>query len=204
MVSAKSIFLLSFAGLLNASPAPQNLADIAASLTSELGSLPSLAVGSLSSEFAAATSLVGKFSNIPTLPASVQSVLATAIPASELTKTDYACDATAAPWYTPLPNDVKGALTSYASALQTWAAENLSEFPSYTGINVPVCTGTAANAGTTTRTGSSATTRATGSGTAAGNAASSTNSQGAAPRATGAIMGSVAAAVGVFGVIAAL
>lgn len=219
----KSILLLAAAS--TAFAAPQDLAAIAASLTSELGiAIPTdiTNINDLTSGLnlptdlgGAANSLLTALSGLPTLPASIQSVLATAVPISDLTKTELACEPTAASWYNDLPNDVKSALTSYGSALQTWASANIGNIATNTNYNynIPVCTGSAAvtktGTGSTTQTGTGTTTRATtGAGGAAtsagGNAVSTTNSPAAAPRATGAIMGTVAGIVGIFGVMVAL
>merc|ERR1711964_908090 len=89
----------------------------------------SLAGTDLNSLLDGATSALGLLSDLPTLPASVQSVLATAVPESELTRTDLACIATATPdWYNDLPSDAKSAISSYETALSSWYSEHSSDW----------------------------------------------------------------------------
>ncbi|KAH7378540.1 hypothetical protein BKA64DRAFT_648548 [Cadophora sp. MPI-SDFR-AT-0126] len=154
---------------------------------------------SLSPELDAATSIIGVLSDLPTLPASIYSVLATAVPASALTASDYACSLTAAAWYSDLPSNVKSALSSYGEEVSSWASEHSTELGSYT--NVPVCTGAGAAAANTNAA-------STGSATATGSGAGATGSSGAAgpaaPRTIGAIAGSVAGVVGILSLMVVL
>jgi hypothetical protein len=188
----------------------------------------------LSLELASISSLeqiTSIYSDLPTLPSSIESVLATAIPISLATDSDFACQlVTAAPaWYNSLPPDVKSALTSYESALVSWSKEHSAALASLTsGLTAPtgpsafsigVCsntgvavteptgttTGTTAkNTGTAAVAGSTGSGTATGTATSSGSAAAASSSKAAAPRATGTVAISFAGVVGVLGLIAAL
>ncbi|PMD40590.1 hypothetical protein L207DRAFT_528917 [Hyaloscypha variabilis F] len=207
----KSLLLgASIAALVIADPIPQAAPTTSfnpAALTSELASLTaSLAMPS----GGLVPGLPSIYSDFPTLPASVESVLATAIPASFIaTETDPCALLTDAPqWYASLPASIKSAITSYDSAVVSWEKEHSAALASltsvatsgqasYTAASVPalVCTNTAAAvAGKTTAAGSTAT----------GTAVGSSSSKAAAPRATGAVAVGLAGAVGVLGLMAAL
>ncbi|KAF8861554.1 hypothetical protein BDZ45DRAFT_671865 [Acephala macrosclerotiorum] len=155
---------------------------------------PTFNTASLSSKLDTATGISGALSDLPTLPASIQSILITAIPASALTASEFACDPTAAAWYSSLPGNVKSALSSYGSEVSSWASKHSSGLGTYT--DVPVCTGTRVAANTNAAT--------TGSGTTSGSSSTATGSPGTAPRVTRAISGSVAGVVGVLGLMAVL
>jgi len=177
----------------------------------------------LSSELASLSSaeaFTTIFSDMPSLPLSVESVLETAIPTTYATA-DLGCDlVTAMPdWYKSLPADVKSALTSYESAWISWSKEHSAALASLTSgysFTVPpaVCTTGAAVVGTTATAGSTAknTGTATGAGakgsstaTASGAAAGSSSSKAAAaPKQTGAVMVGFAGVAGVLGLMAAL
>jgi hypothetical protein len=208
---SKTAILLSLAAATFAEPIPQAATATSfdlASLTSGLGSSypTSIDTAGLNSGLDSATSLLGLLSGLPTLPASVASVLATAVPTSEVTKSDYACElATATPaWYSSLPADVKSALKSYQTEVESWYSEHSSAFAA-ASITAPaaVCTGAGAGTGTKATGSGSGSTGGSSTGTASGTA-KATGSQGAAPRATGAIVGSVAGVMGVLGLMAAL
>jgi len=212
---AKTILLgVSLVALVAAEPIPQAAAPTSydpAALSSQLASL------------AAFTSI---FSDLPTLPASVESVLETAVPSSYLTgtATNIGCALiTAIPdWYAHLPADVKSALTSYESAILAWSKEHSAALASlegtatkggYTGSPfictnggaAPASTGTTTAAGKTTVTTAKGT-DAAGSPTSGGSAAGTSSSKAGAvaPRATGAMAASFAGVVGVLGLMAAL
>jgi len=177
----------------------------------------------LSSELASLSSLEAFttiFSDMPTFPSSLESVLETAIPTTYATA-DLGCDiVTAAPdWYKNLPGDVKSALTSYESAWLSWSKEHSAALASLTsGFTVPagVCTATGgAVVGGTTATAASSPKKtggatgagagSTGTATSSGAAAGSTSSKAAAaPQQTGAVAVAFAGVVGVLGLMAAL
>ena len=218
---AKALFLgVGLAALVNAEPIPQAAATTSydpAALSSELASL--------SAQEVAFTSIFG---DLPTLPPSVESVLATAVPSTFLdsTATEIGCALiTAVPdWYAHLPGDVKSALTSYESALVAWSKEHSAALASlegtagsvtYTGSPFVCTNGAAAPAGTGTTTAgkttgttpkSTGSAGAAGSPTSSGSVAASTSSKAGAvaPRATGAMAASFAGVVGVLGLMAAL
>ncbi|KAG4441431.1 hypothetical protein IFR05_003118 [Cadophora sp. M221] len=209
---AKSILLASFAVMALAdpipAPVPQATSDILGSLpTDDLSSLLDAASSLIGTDYSSllgdATAALGALSDIPTLPASVQSVLATAIPASELTRTDVQCLATSTPaWYKDLPKDAKSALSSYETAFASWYSEHSSELALSTGIPAPcqaATTGGAAATGDSTTTSSGARSTSTAAGTAAGAGTSTA----AAPRAT-AMAASIAGLAGMLGVMVAL
>ncbi len=159
---------------------------------------------------------------MPTIPASIVSVLATAVPTEELTQTDIACIATSTPgWYKSLPADVKSALSSYETAFGSWYSIHSSQLglSGATDLPAPCSAGTTAAAATktgtstgATKTGSSSDSTAisssasrASSSTASGTATGATQTPGAAaPRATGAVAASFAAIVGALGVMAVL
>jgi len=220
---AQSLLLL---GVLASAAFGEPIPQGAAATTSFDASSPSFAAfpsynsASEAALLSQASVLESIVSDIPTLPASIESVLATAVPISELTATDFACEAvTATPdWYKSLPADVKTALSSYEKEIQSWYSEHSAQLGSFTAsITAPVCTGgsgggvaatTASTKGGATATGASATGSAatgtgSGSATAAGTAASS-KSTGAAARPTGAVAAGAAGLVGMLGLIVAL
>lgn len=203
MFTRSILFGASLAALAAADPIPQAattsfdpaaLSSELASLTASLGSLPSGVIPGLPSFY----------SDFPTLPASIESVLATAVPSSVIaTETDPCAFVTDAPqWYNALPASVKSALTSYESALVSWDKAHSKELASlagtasYTG-SVPalVCTNT--GAAVVAKTTASSTAKNTGT-------AGSSTSNNAAPHATGAVVIGFAGAVGVLGLMAAL
>jgi hypothetical protein len=210
---SKTAILLSLAAATFAEPIPQAAATTSsldlASLTSQFASSypTSIDTAGLSSGLDSETSLLGLLSGLPTLPASVASVLATAVPTSEVTRSDYACElVTATPaWYSSLPADVKSALKSYQTEVESWYSEHSSAFAA-ASITAPaaVCTGAGAGTGAQATGGSGSGSGSTGGSSAASGTAKATGSQGAAPRATGAIVGSVAGVMGVLGLMAAL
>jgi len=158
-----------------------------------------------SSEMAAASSEMALLSGMPTLPASVESVLATAIPTSILTNPAAECSALNGKepdWYKSLPGDVKSALTSYESAIASWVKDHSSLFSTGTiaATGLASCGATGAAAAAATATGTTAKgTQA--SATAAGAQATGTN---AAARPTGAVAAGLAGAVGLLGLVIAL
>ncbi|PVH78164.1 hypothetical protein DL98DRAFT_516985 [Cadophora sp. DSE1049] len=207
----KSILVASLAAMAFAdpipAPAPQATTDLgsfptdAGDLSSLLDAATSLAGTDFSSLLGDATSALGILSDIPTLPASVQSVLATAVPESELTRTDLACIATATPsWYNDLPNDAKSAISSYETAFASWYSEHSSELALSTDIPEPCAAATGSGASPTTTGGSNATPA---SSTGAGSAGETGTSTAAAPRAT-AMAASIAGLAGMLGVMVAL
>jgi len=198
MFTKSLLFGASLAALAAADPIPQAvptsfdpaaLSSELASLTASLGSLPSGVIPGLPSFY----------SDFPTLPASIESVLATAVPSSVLaTETDPCALVT---WYSPLPASVKSALTSYESALASWDKAHSKELASlagtasYTGTAPAlVCTNTGAAAATATASSTAKNTGGAGGSTA----------NAAAPHATGAVAIGLAGAVGVLGLMAAL
>ncbi|KAH9219716.1 hypothetical protein DL95DRAFT_383919 [Leptodontidium sp. 2 PMI_412] len=209
---AKSVLLASFAVMALAdpipAPVPQATTDLGSFPTDDLSSLLDAAT-SLGTDYSSllgdATAALGALSDMPTLPASVQSVLATAIPASELTRTDVQCIATSTPgWYKSLPNDAKSAISSYETALASWYSEHSSELALSTDIPAP-CQAAATGGATPTSNGDSTTTAsgAKSTSTAAGTAAGAGTSTAAAPRAT-AMAASIAGLAGILGVMVAL
>ncbi|OCL06223.1 hypothetical protein AOQ84DRAFT_365997 [Glonium stellatum] len=169
-----------------------------------------------SSEIAAASSALAVYSDMPTLPASIESIIATAIPASIITNPAAECSALngqVPDWYKTLPANVKSALTSYESALLSWdnahsslfatesdLASSLSELTG-TGIATGLtgCGVTSAPSAAASVTGTTA--KGTGAATATGAQATGTN---AAARPTGAAAAGVAGVVGLLGLVAAL
>jgi len=148
---------------------------------------------------AAASSEMAMLSGMPTLPASVESVLETAIPTSILTNPAAECSALNGKepdWYKSLPGDVKSALTSYESALSSWAKDHPFSTGTVAATGLTGCGATGSAAAAATGTGS---TQA--SATAAGAQATGTN---AAARPTGAVAAGLAGAVGLLGLVIAL
>jgi hypothetical protein len=198
MFTKSLLFGASLAALAAADPIPQAvptsfdpaaLSSELASLTASLGSLPSGVIPGLPSFY----------SDFPTLPVSIESVLATAVPSSVLaTETDPCALVT---WYSSLPASVKSALTSYESALASWDKAHSKELASlagtasYTGTAPAlVCTNTGAAVATATASSTAKNTGGAGGSTA----------NAAAPHATGAVAIGLAGAVGVLGLMAAL
>lgn len=155
------------------------------------------------SMLAAASSEMAMLSGMPTLPASVESVLETAIPTSILTNPAAECSALNGKepdWYKSLPGDVKSALTSYESALSSWAKDHSFSTGTVAATGLTGCGATGAAAAAATATGTTAKgTQA--SATAAGAQATGTN---AAARPTGAVAAGLAGAVGLLGLVIAL
>jgi len=155
------------------------------------------------SVLAAASSEMAMLSGMPTLPASVESVLETAIPTSILTNPAAECSALNGEpdWYKSLPGDVKSALTSYESALSSWAKDHsLLSTGTIAATGLAGCGATGAATAAATATGTTAKgTQA--SATAAGAQATGTN---AAARPTGAVAAGLAGAVGLLGLVIAL
>lgn len=159
----------------------------------------------VSSMLASESSLESILSGMPTLPASVESVLLTAAP----TSADTACETTTPGWYKSLPPDVKSALTSYESAFESWYTAHSSQLGAVmsTSVGLGLCSGASVAATATAKTASSTgTAKATNTATVSsgnGTAASTSSSQaGAAP--TGVIGAGIAGVVGVLGIMAAL
>jgi len=152
---------------------------------------------------AAASSEMAMLSGMPTLPASVESVLETAIPTSILTNPVAECSALNGKepdWYKSLPGDVKSALTSYESALSSWAKDHTLITGTIAATGLTGCGATGAAAAAATATGTTAKgTQA--SATAAGAQATGTN---AAARPTGAVAAGLAGAVGLLGLVIVL
>ncbi|KAL2064283.1 hypothetical protein VTL71DRAFT_4777 [Oculimacula yallundae] len=213
---AKSFLVASFAVLALADPvpAPQVSSIAPDELSSLLDAATSLVGTDYSSLLNDATSVLGALSGIPTLPASIQSILATAVPESELTRTDLQCIVTETPsWYSNLPNNAKSAISSYETALSSWYVENSSRLGEL-GTDVPApCpaataaggspTSSASRNGASTTASPSRTGSASPSSASAGSVAATGSSTAAAPRAT-AMAASIAGLVGMFGVMAAL
>lgn len=228
-----TILLTLLASLTTAIPNP----NPQAAATTDLGSSPTSfsiptdlggAASSFSYDSASEASLLSQesayltlFSGIPTLPASVESVLATAVPVSELST--YQCETELPAWYSSLPADVKSALTSYEVAVESWLkvhSSDLAQFTSgITGVpTVPVCTGGAVQGGSVSKgstaksTNAASTPKASGSGSGAGasgssaGAASASGSKAAAAMAkpTGALAIGAAGVAGVLGLLVAL
>ncbi len=208
----KRMILFGIAALALAEPIPQ----AAATTTTDDGSSPSdlsAALASASSEAASLSIMESELSGMPTVPSSVLSVLATAIPTGVYT--GQLCDTTTPAWYYSLPADVKSAISSYDDAFASWYKIHSTDFGPDQTATLPanICAGTVFLTQTGAVTGPSAsatlaTATKTGSGTAAtgssGSAGSSSSSKAAAPRATGAIGASVAGLVGVLGIMIAL
>ncbi|KAF2403809.1 hypothetical protein EJ06DRAFT_554043 [Trichodelitschia bisporula] len=156
----------------------------------------------------AASALQAITSDMPTLPSSALSVLATAIPQSVLTNADYGCELlTSTPgWFKSLPADVKSALTSYELAAVSWADKHSSELNQFTsGLSLPsVCTA-ATNGAKTGKASAAQTGTGAGTGTQSGAKATGTvgaaqqSGNGAAARPTGLIAAGMAGAAGVLG-----
>lgn len=164
----------------------------------------------ISSMLASESSLESILSGMPTLPASVESVLLTAAP----TSADTACETTTPGWYKSLPPDVKSALTSYESAWESWYTAHSSQLGigMSTSMGLGLCSGASAAATGTAKTASSTgTAKATGtasgasaSGASATGTAGSTSSSKAGAAPTGVIGAGIAGVVGVLGIMAAL
>lgn len=204
----------SLATLVLSEPIPQ-----AAATTENFAALESSALASLASLTTGLPGLPSIYSDLPSLPASIESVLETAVPTSVLTAEDPCSFVTDAPqWYNSLPANVKSALTSYESALISWSIEHSAALASLTSgfttgtvgtAPALVCTNTGAPAagGKTTSSGAAQNTgTATGAGAGAGSTGSvgSSSSKGAAPRATGAVAVGLSGVVGVLGLMVAL
>jgi hypothetical protein len=205
----KTLLLLSLAAAALAEPIPQATTDLDAFPTS-------FDSASLESQLASLTAGLSIYSDMPTLPSSIESVLATAIPTG--VEDEDPCATTEPAWLKNLPGDVKDALSSYETELASWYSEHSAELggtDTFTGA-IPTgdssfCTGgsqggaitpeaTAASGGPAGKT----TAAPDSSSTAKGAAASSTNSPDAAARPTGAIAAGVAGVVGMVGVMLAL
>jgi len=200
---AKSVLIIALAGSSLAAPQPQgDFLEIAKSLVSEYATARPTGTDAaqISSYLKDASSFISEFSGVPTLASSVQIALASVLP--EGAETEAFCSPTAASWYSSLDRSAQVALTSYASALQTWAATkgNLGgdDEDSDSAQKIPVCSAR------TTQTVGGALTRASSSAATAAQTALSTSSLPGAAAPTGAIMGSIAGVVGVIGVMAAL
>jgi len=153
---------------------------------------------------AAASSEMAMLSGMPTLPASVESVLATAIPTSILTNPEAECSALNGKepdWYKSLPGNVKSALTSYESALSSWAKDHtFLSTGTIAATGLTGCGATSAAAAAATATGTTA--KGTQTSTAAtGAQATGTN---AAAKPTGAVTAGLVGAVGLLGLAIAL
>ncbi|PMD18301.1 hypothetical protein NA56DRAFT_648062 [Hyaloscypha hepaticicola] len=207
---AKALLLsASLAVLVFSEPIPQ-----AAATTQNLAALESSALASLTTGIPGLPSI---YSDLPTLPASIESVLATAVPNSVVATEDPCAFVTDAPqWYNSLPANVKSALTSYESAIISWSKEHSaalaslnSGFTTGTVATGPalVCTSTGAPAagGKTTASGAAENTgTATGAGAGSTGTVGSSSSKGAAPRATGAVAVGLSGVIGVLGLMVAL
>ena len=141
---------------------------------------------------------------MPTLPASIESILLTAVPTTAQTDIGCAIATTTPGWYKSLPANVKSAISSYNLAYESWYSEHSAEFGTLTQSIPAGCTAAAAQA-TETGNGNGGTTTSGGSGGATKTSSGSgTASTGGAPRATGALAAGVAGAVGVLGLLVAL
>ncbi|CZT48736.1 uncharacterized protein RSE6_09481 [Rhynchosporium secalis] len=194
---AKSLLLASFAVMALADPIPA----------------PQISPEDLSSLLDDATSALDLFSGLPTLPASIQDILATAVPESELTKTDLQCIATATPsWYSDLPNNAKSAISSYETAIASWYSENSSNLSLGTNVPAPCPAPTAGGSSPTTTaskkgastTSSSRTGSVSPSSSVSTGAVSTTGSSTAAATRATAMIASIAGLAGILGVMAAL
>ncbi|KAE8454303.1 hypothetical protein EG329_005228 [Mollisiaceae sp. DMI_Dod_QoI] len=222
----KNIIILSLTAFAIADPVPRPAPQ--ATTDSLSASFPTSDLA-LSSELASLSSLEAVYSGMPSLPASVQSYLLTAVPTSEASLTD-GCDyaATTPGWLATAPAYVKSALTSYDSAIVSWYSAHSTAFAgdtsSYTAtystyLPTGTCGGGVASTGSA-KTSGKASTKTTGTAptasatvskagnssstaTGTGTAASSTGSSAAAPR-NGAVVLSFAGMFGVLGFIAAL
>jgi hypothetical protein len=145
------------------------------------------------------TSVDNIYSDMPTLPPSIASIIATAAPTG--TTDSDPCATTLPAWYGNLPDSVQSELSSYNSAVQSWASEHSSELgDGYTAYASP--TGDFCG----TRTGGAGpenTGAAEGTQTSDGSAAKGTNT-GAAARPTGAVAAAAAGVVGMVGLMVAL
>jgi hypothetical protein len=193
----KTLLFLSLAGAALAEPLPQAdpTSDDFAALTSGSDAVPTFDSASYSSEMASLTSALNVYSDMPKLPPSIASILATAAPTDGSSLDP--CATTEAAWVKNLPGSVKSAISSYDSALLSWYSAHSSELgPSYTGsITAGSCNGGAAATGTTAAPGSTNT---------QGSAASGTASPGSAARPTGAVAAGFAGVVGMVGLMIAL
>ncbi|OCL09042.1 hypothetical protein AOQ84DRAFT_405454 [Glonium stellatum] len=154
---------------------------------------------------AAASSEMAMLSGMPTLPASVESVLATAVPTSILTDPAAECSALAGKepdWYKKLPGDVKSALTSYESALSSWAKDH-SIYSSGTAVATGLAGCGATSVAAAAATAAGTTGKATGTAAAAATGAQATGTN-AAARPTSAVAVGLAGAVGLLGLVVAL
>jgi hypothetical protein len=121
---------------------------------------------------------------MPTLPASLEAVIATAVPASVLSGAlANPCELTGTPaWVKSLPTDVQSPLLAYESSVLAWYSANSATVSGMAGL----CKNGASN-------------------TAAGGSGNpGQRSTGVAPRPTGAIGASLAGVVGILGVMVAL
>ena len=197
----------SLAALVFSEPIPQ-----AAATTENLAALESSALASLVSLTTGIPGVPSIYSDLPTLPASIESVLETAVPTSVLATEDPCGFVTDAPqWYNSLPANVKSALTSYESALVSWSKEHSAALASlnsgFTTGTVATGTGATGTALVCTSTGAPAagnTGTATGAGAGSTGSVGSSSSKGAAPRATGAVAVGLSGVVGVLGLMVAL
>jgi hypothetical protein len=164
----------------------------------------------------------------PTLPASIESAVLSAIPTS-IAVSQIGCEIVGniPDWYASLPANVKSALTSYEYAFSTWFAAHSTDFPSYTGTDTatlsggnpfagctavtvaggsgPVTTVPVNGGGATTTGGSSPKSTGTGgTGTSAGSAGASSTSKAGAAAPTGAVAVGFAGLVGMLGLMVAL
>ena len=74
-------------------------------------------------------------SDLPSIPISVALQLATAVPTSVITNPDAICSAyngQKPAWFTSLPSSAQSVLTSYGSAIQSWASKHSAELASVT------------------------------------------------------------------------
>lgn len=115
-------------------PAPQITSAEDPTLTDSPDAFPTdFDSSSFDASLASLTAGLSIYSDLPTLPSSIESVLLTAIPTDT---TDDPCATTEPAWLKNLPNDVQAALTSYESALASWYSEHSSDLGSdttYTG-----------------------------------------------------------------------
>lgn len=224
---APSILFLGLIAAVVAEPIPQGSAAPSAAPTAAPSAFPTSydTAGLASSEsalIAQESAFASIFSGVPTLPASVASVLETAVPESVLTASDYACQLrTATPdWYKDLPADVKSALSSYETAAASWLSAHSAQLASLessitAGQSMPAyqtpvaCTGGAVGGSTATATGggqaSAGGPSATGTGSSTGSgSAGSTSKSSAGAASTGAVTLGAAGVVGMLGLLAVL
>jgi hypothetical protein len=194
----KSSFLFCVAAVALADPLPQlgTVTSGYGDLTSDLGSFPtSYNPSAASSDLASLSSLESLIAGMPTLPADLESILATAIiPTSAATQSDFGCEIlTATPaWFKSLPASAQTELISYESAAASWYSANSAALGTLTtGLPAGGCT----NAVVQTTSNSQ---------TSSGSAAASAKSTGAAPHPTGAVTLSFAGIIGALGLMAAL